>query len=945
MLAADSLSETIGIRADGDKTDLRALVRSMISAGLAPILIKPGSKEPFCPLPDVTRKRADAAARTAAQAAGQRRWERAAHACGKYHTMTDSKTAKKYLDFAAKVYGEDTCNLALHVGRSRMVCVDADQASEVAAFTGFWHSLTGEMAGVPPTVWSPGKVDQATGVWSHSGGGHFWMTIPEGCELPTRMGTWTSPHGWVAYWGDAYVLVPPSVRDEGPYRWTGTGVPVLPAWLHTLIWGPELAWRERAAARGTARAEGTEDWSRVDSWAAATSWAEILEPDGWELSGRISTCGCDEWTAPGDHGSPKSATAHDLGCGQFDDSPGHNPLHIWTDSPPDFLIDAPKTVTKLQYVAWRDHGGDVGPAMGALGIGSSGPALVPLGIDTSLPTAGEEVTGVQVGNLIVGPAEVWKTSSEVSEANELTTRDEQVPTPQQPLAALPPLSPLPQAAGTMPDMPPLMPLLTQPNPVWNPPGNLGLAPMNLVPPIPASAAPSPAVRIPAQGTRLPAEFWAQRPLLGHIHAEAKAVMLSADAVLHGVLAHASAMIPHTVQAKTKFGTSSLSIFTALCGRSGTGKSSAQRLAARLLGDRSLIPYPTPTAEGMAESLMGTVDEEYPDPDDDTKVKKRKVRRQTRHNAMFYVDEAQDLGRQFERKEASIGGALRSAWSGAAIGSMNASEDRRRLIRPDSYHIGMIVSAQPQSLGFLVGERDLGTAQRFLFAEAHDPDAVDDESDHEFRPLSWTPPRASGNVTVIGAEDELPGGFTLRAPREVDRECAARRMASARGEADDMDSQWSVTLLKIAGVLAYLDGRTWISGQDWELARCVYDTSTAVRESMGELIEQREVELRREEAGHAASRSVAIKREVDNAAAVENTYADKLAKAVTEAGRPLSSGYLKRLVDPRRRDRLDDFLAAAVQRGLVYPAGTGRQGAQLWRGATPEELAALAAQPG
>lgn len=949
MLAADPLSETIGLRPDGDKADLPALVRSMISAGLAPILIKPDSKEPFCPLTDVTRKREDAAARLAAQAAGQRRWERASHACGKYHTMTDSKTAKKYLDRAAKLYVADACNLALHVGRSRMVCVDADQASEVAAFTGFWASLTGEMAGAAPTVWSPGKVDPATGIWSHSGGGHFWLSIPDGVELPSRMGTWTSPHGWVAYWGDAYVLVPPSVRPEGPYRWTGTGVQTLPAWLHAAIWGPELEYRERAARRGQAKAEGSVEWSRVDDWAARTEWSDILEPDGWEPSGRVSTCGCDEWTAPGDHGSPKSATAHGLGCGQFDDSPGHNPLHIWTDSPPDFLVDAPKTVTKLQYVAWRDHGGDVGPAMGALGIGSDGPALVPLfaGVGLERPVCGATAATWDTVHLHTCGRMPEHTDSshrcgEDGEEFVCAEHDPSGPCGHEPAATVVPETPPAPALGTLGVMPSAA--LTQPNPIWNPPGNLGLAPLALVPPTAATVPQPPAVRIPATGTRLPREFWDARPMLGHVHAEAQKLLLSADAVLHSLLAHASAMIPHTVQVKTSLPPQSLSLFTVLCGVSGTGKSTAQKLGHILLGPRALDALPTPTAEGMAEALMGTVEEEYPDPDDDTRTKKRKVRRQTGHNAMFFVDEAQDLGRQFERKEASIGGTLRSVWSGAGFGSMNASEERRRLIKPDSYHVGLIVAAQPQSLGFLVGESDLGTVQRFLFAEAVNPEARRQPPGQLTIPLSWRPPGPTGGITVPGADEILPGGFQLHVADDIENECQDVRIAGALGQASEMDSQWAVQLLKVAGVLAYLDGRTYVSTADWELARCVYDTSAAVRESMREAIAERAAEEHQRDAYLAAAKAVTVRRTVETAAQADDHFARVIRDGLLRMGTPQAQSKLANFVTARHRVRTEEFVAVAARSGLIVAAGVGARGGQLWRAATDDELSALAKAP-
>lgn len=947
MLAADALTEVLAARPVGDKTQLRALVRALVHAGLAPVLIRPDSKEPFCPLPARTKGKADQEAREAARAAGQRRWEAARHGCGKKHVVT-AENATRFLGFAERTYGVDAVNVALNVGRSRLpdgsrlLVVDADTSDQVAAFLTSWG--TGLLL---PTVVSPGKVDEH-GVWSHRGGGHYWFTVPAEVELPERMGTYAAPAGWVAYWGEAYVLVPPSTRPEGPYRWTGQVHPA-PAWLLETVTAPDRAWRERAEQRATVGAHGDVDWSTIDRWSAGTPWAALLEPDGWSSAGTISTCGCDEWTAPGSHGSPKSATAHDLGCGQFDDTPGHNPLHVWTDAPPDFLADAPKTVTKLQYVAWRDHGGEISGAIGALGLGESGPAPVPLlgtvepvapapgpggggladallaglpPVHTETSVSTESGSETAPGPLASGMAAAFAAGGLTLDRDDYDAYAEPTGGGATTVRVLERPSNGHPAAVVLGTFAPAVPTGTGSG-VWAP-----FAPPahRLGVPDPVPVLPGP---VPAAGTRLPDAFWSARPLLAHVRDAARRRMCSPDAVLHALLATTAAAIPHTVRVVNSLGDVPLSLYTVLCGPSGSGKTSAVNLAETLFGDEHAAErYPIPSAEGVAEAFMGTVVEQTPHPDDDDRTVTRKVRRQVRHNVLFHVDEAEVLGRAFERRENAIGGALREAWNGQLLGAMNASEDRRRVVARDSYHVGLIVGAQPLALGFLVGETSLGTAQRFLFAMADDPDAVDHGPGQGVERLPWAPPGPRG-ITPPGLVPELPGGFPLRVVASIDAACRAAKLSGQRGQAAETDSQRPVTLLKLAGVLAYLDGRDLVAEGDWELATCLYDTSAAVRADMVDLVDDAARLAHQAEADRRGAMAATARRHVDTAAAADTFYSDHLHTVLVRAGEPMTTRALAKTITTRHRARVDEFLEVAVSRGLVVPAEP-RRGFPAWQ---------------
>jgi hypothetical protein len=382
MIGAHTLELVLGSRAPGDKSNLKAYVRELARAGLHIVLVEPNAKAPLDMRSPAAKRADDEAAQEAAKLAGNPLWAKVRAQAGVHLATTDTTRLDRYIAAAEKRYGPDTVNLGVEVGRSRIMIVDADTGAEVERFMRDWSAVEGESAAVMPrpTVLSPGKFDRKVPVpfdpWVHRDGGHYWFTIPEGVELPGGgTGAYKAPgeNGYTAYWGDRQILIPPSVRPEGAYRWHG-GIRDVPPWLLAEIEA------QTAHRKDKARERIDSIDSPVDTWAATTPWADVLEPDGWVNSGRVSNCGCPEWTAPGPHDSHKSATAHDLGCTdpRYDGSQGHAPLHVWTDNPPEGIAayvrkHNTKTLSKLQYVAWTHHAGDLDAACQALEIPYSTP--------------------------------------------------------------------------------------------------------------------------------------------------------------------------------------------------------------------------------------------------------------------------------------------------------------------------------------------------------------------------------------------------------------------------------------------------------------------------------------------------------------------------------------------------------------------------------------------
>jgi hypothetical protein len=370
----DRLREAFGIIARADEyPDLTKYVTALGACGTELIFLEPGTKDRPIDLRTQSQKLEDNDyAQERARRTGNPHWDKKVTRAGIQIATADPERLTDYVAQAKERYPDDTPNLAMLV--RNLIVVDADWRAGIDFFIRISKEATRQDIG--PTTASPG-VRRADGTWKHHGGGHFYFLPPEGWELPEGGRTINLGEGdekVSVFVSNQYILIPPSVRQEGPYRWVGEVLDAPPELIDDIAYDAYLV--TMARAERSARAADRTGPDSVDRWAERTDWRELLEPDGWHYTGSTTSCGCPEVTAPGVHASPKSATAHEVGCRETDTSSGHGPLHIWTDNPPAPLIayitrpNGSKTMTKLQYVSWMHHGGDDGAAIRALGITS-----------------------------------------------------------------------------------------------------------------------------------------------------------------------------------------------------------------------------------------------------------------------------------------------------------------------------------------------------------------------------------------------------------------------------------------------------------------------------------------------------------------------------------------------------------------------------------------------
>lgn len=368
MFAGGRLARALGSIQYGIELDEEAVRKQLIHVGqelvangIAIVLNRAGTKIPMCTLTASERKLADQQAKDDAATADDPFFHKRVHACGLTHAISDSKTATRVLTRIAR---RERFNIGIEPRASGLMIVDLDTMAQKDAYTASASSARPAL-----TIASPGSQDK-DGNWVHRDGGHIHYEVPEDCELPVDEGIYTHPDGWTVTWGEHQVLVPPSVRAEGGYVLVGATYP-LPSWLRETVVNETAGKRKRRhEAKALREKVGP---SAIDDWAHGHGWAPILLADGWVETGLTKSCGCPQWTAPGEHASPESATAHEPGCSVYVCDRGHGPLHVWTDNPSEGIRAAIEafgkaTLTMAQAITYTEGGGNMRATLREMGV-------------------------------------------------------------------------------------------------------------------------------------------------------------------------------------------------------------------------------------------------------------------------------------------------------------------------------------------------------------------------------------------------------------------------------------------------------------------------------------------------------------------------------------------------------------------------------------------------
>lgn len=383
------------------------------------------------------------------------------------------------------------------------------------------------------------------------------------------------------------------------------------------------------------------------------------------------------------------------------------------------------------------------------------------------------------------------------------------------------------------------------------------------------------------------KFWSSRTFLTHVRDFARARQAAPWPTLLVVLARAdTATEPNIVLPALVGSYKSLNLFVALVGVSGGGKGASEGAGSDAVefvngnGDTIEIPeLPIGSGEGIARSFQ------RPDAAGDP------VRR-----VLFNIAEVDTLGALGKRQGATLMPELRKVYSGEQLGFANAGKDTRTAVAAHAYRACVIIGVQPLKAEPLLGDAHGGTPQRILWAKTSDPDALEDPG---------TPPEPiQVKIKAYSAERVV-----MVVPDVASTAIRRHRLAVLREEAvDPLDGHRMLTCLKVAAVLAIIDGRTEINEEDWQLADTVMRVSDRTRRE----VQQAAAEQSRK-ANKARALAAAERDEI-----VGNHNFDRAYKRVlswVEKG-PAVRTELRRKLKVDIRGNFDAAVAELIDRGLI-----------------------------
>ncbi len=351
------------------------------------------------------------------------------------------------------------------------------------------------------------------------------------------------------------------------------------------------------------------------------------------------------------------------------------------------------------------------------------------------------------------------------------------------------------------------------------------------------------------------EFWDQRPELRNIRWIAKQRRVNPWAVLGAVLAQVACRIgPHVVLPPIVGGVASLNLLVGLVGPSGLGKGAATAVA------QEYMKY---DGQYMVEEIGSPqgIDSCFSESSQEGVVQFNDV-------ALFTVPEIDTITGHGKQQGGSqlMMATIRKLYSGEMLGARYANKDLRRTVRAHCYRAAMICGIQPSRSAILLDDADGGTPQRWLWMPVTDPEM---RSRKEKLKSPWyhgSPPQVEYDVWIPEGEQRDPEKnkplpVTAKSRYEIPVCQTAIDMildiheAKHRGEAGALDTHAPLTRLKVAALLAFLDGRAEVSEADWQLSMQVMWISNATRATCQTALAEVQVREARERGRARAEQAV------------------------------------------------------------------------------------------
>lgn len=389
---------------------------------------------------------------------------------------------------------------------------------------------------------------------------------------------------------------------------------------------------------------------------------------------------------------------------------------------------------------------------------------------------------------------------------------------------------------------------------------------------------------------LPTAFYDRSDAFRRIRRAAFARQVSPDAVLAVTLCRVAAALPPGIVLPDG---GTLDFVAALVGAPGSGKSKAMKAATELLPDigTKYDGFPPGSGEGIAAAYVGKVDDSGVNPIQNT-------------SALFYADEGETLLTVGRRDGSTTFPTIRSAWSGQTFGSMNASTDRRRVVKAGTYRFALAVGFQASFAAELLSGQHAGDPQRYLFAGVTHPDI----------PPVPPPFPEPLSLSLTGSSSRL----VVDVAAEVRAVLCERRHRIATGVEipDPLDTHGDLLTLKVAALIAYLDsdGDLSVTVALWNDARTVVDNGREVRTHLLAVSKAEGVERLRESAERDSQRDAM--REEHKSKRARVSCAKSMIRRARREGKPVTRAILTQAVAGNYRNlvEVDDVIDYACYVG-------------------------------
>lgn len=333
------------------------------------------------------------------------------------------------------------------------------------------------------------------------------------------------------------------------------------------------------------------------------------------------------------------------------------------------------------------------------------------------------------------------------------------------------------------------------------------------------------------------EFWDSREDLRYIldYARSKGVRVAPWALLLTTLARLSVIVPPNVVIPAFAGGSpmGLNVFVALIGNSGDGKGLTERAARNLIPDiKDAVTTQPASGEGVASLFAKRATDE----------EGHSVLECSTSRALLSIPEITALGGTARRVGSTVVPTLTSAYSGETLGFWNKNEGNRLQVPEYGYRLSLITGVQPANLNVIMNEAGTGLPQRFLWADALDPDAPEKAACVPLKPFDVSRLPASPAMHALNTLYQAGSRWNMMNHGDTGYpltymefpECAAEavehdsylRLKGQRG--DPLDSHGISVKLKLAALFALLQQRLEVSEADWMLADYAYKRSSGFR---------------------------------------------------------------------------------------------------------------------